>query len=171
MQIVPYIVSQEEAYHFDNVFFGNSSNRNIENITTDTHNLSDRLPFPERKFREDRMIVSVYIIGGLSLLGAIVSIFAGISLLSLLRKKERKELKKGMIDTLTNPEEKKIIDILEENNGELTQSELVKQSGISKVKIHRIIKHLENLQVVSKFPYGVTNKVILTNKHHEEDVK
>lgn len=96
-----------------------------------------------------------------SFLGSVISILAGLSLFNLLRKKERKELTKSVIDSMTTPEEKLVIRELEANNDELTQSELVKRTKLSKVKVHRIVKRLESLNVVSKYPYGITNKIKL----------
>lgn len=104
----------------------------------------------------------------ISFLGSVISILAGLSLMDLLRKKERKELTKNVIDLMTTPEEKIVIKELEENNNELTQSELVKRTKLSKVKIHRIIKRLESLKVVSKYPYGITNKIKLEKKIYKE---
>jgi len=62
---------------------------------------------------------------------------------------------------MLTPEEKVVIKLLKENDGELTQSELVTRTKLSKVKVHRVIKRLESLNVVSKYPYGVTNKIKL----------
>lgn len=104
----------------------------------------------------------------LSFLGSAISILAGLSLMDLLRKKERKELTKSVIDTMTTPEEKIVIKELEKNNGELTQSDLVKKTGLSKVKVHRIVKRLESLEIVKKYPYGVTNKIKLEKSLYEE---
>lgn len=103
-----------------------------------------------------------------SLSGSVISILAGLSLMDLLRKKEKKELTKSVIDSMTTPEEKTVIKELEENNDELTQSELVKRTKLSKVKVHRIIKRLESLKVVSKYPYGITNKIKLEKKIYKE---
>ncbi len=98
---------------------------------------------------------------GISLLGSIISILAGISMLILIRKHERKSITKNMIDTLTTPEEKISLEELERKGGELTQSELVKNTGLSKVKIHRVVKRLEELGILNKYPYGMTNKLKL----------
>lgn len=81
--------------------------------------------------------------------------------MNLLRAKETKELKKDVIDSMILPDEKLMIKELEKNNGELTQSELVKKIGLSKVKVHRIIKRLESLGIIRKRHYGVTNKIKL----------
>ena len=111
-------------------------------------------------------LLSPFII--ISFLGSIISIFAGISLLDLLRKKERKEITKDVVDSMIMPDEKIVIKELEGNNGELTQSDLVKNTKLSKVKVHRIIKRLESLGIISKYPYGVTNKIKLEKRFYEE---
>lgn len=99
-----------------------------------------------------------------SSLGLIISLLAGFSLMDLLKKKEQKELTKNVINTMLTPEEKTVIQVLEENDDELPQSELVSRTKLSKVKISRIIKRLESLKVISKYPYGMTNKIKLERK-------
>jgi len=58
-------------------------------------------------------------------------------------------------------EERAIMNALITNNGELTQSEIAKKTGLSRVKISRILKSLEQRKIVTKTPKGMTNKVIL----------
>ena len=105
----------------------------------------------------------------LTFTGAVVSILAGVSLINLLRKKERNELKREIVGSMITPEEKSVILELEKENGELTQSELVSKTGLGKVKIHRILKRLEALGIVRKIPYGMTNKIRLEKKLSEEE--
>ncbi len=104
----------------------------------------------------------------ISFFGSIISILAGLSLMDLLRIKEKKELTKSVIDTMTTPDEQMVIRALEKNSGEMTQSELVKKTNLSKVKIHRVIKRLERLKIISKYPYGVTNKIKLEKEIYQE---
>ena len=111
-------------------------------------------------------LLSPFII--ISLLGSVISIFAGLSLLDLLRKRERKEITKDVVDSMVMPDEKIVIKELEVNDGELTQSDLVRKTKLSKVKVHRIVKRLESLKIVSKYPYGVTNKIKLEKRLYEE---
>lgn len=103
-----------------------------------------------------------------TLFGSVISILAGTSLINLLRAKETKELKKEVIDSMIMPDEKIVIKELERSNGELTQSDLVRKTKLSKVKVHRIVKRLESLKIVSKYPYGVTNKIKLEKSLYEE---
>ena len=105
---------------------------------------------------------------GAFLFGSLISILAGISLMNLLRAKETKELKKDVIESMIMPDEKIIIKELERNNGEMTQSDLVRRTNLSKVKVHRIVKRLESLGIVSKYPYGITNKIKLEKSLYEE---
>ncbi|MFH1072453.1 MAG: MarR family transcriptional regulator [Nanoarchaeota archaeon] len=108
------------------------------------------------RFRTQRILPLIA-----TLCGSIISIFAGISLLNLLRHRESKELKKELLDAIILPDEKLVIQELEKHDGELTQSELVTRTKLSKVKVHRIVKRLESLGIVKKYPYGLTNKIRL----------
>ena len=69
---------------------------------------------------------------------------------------------------MTTPEEKLVIRILNENGGELTQSELVRRTRLSKVRVHRVIKRLESLNIVDKYSYGLTNKIKLNDSVFDE---
>ena len=88
--------------------------------------------------------------------------------MNLLRAKETKELKKEVIESMILPDEKIVIKELERSNGEMTQSDLVRRTNLSKVKVHRIVKRLESLGIVSKYPYGITNKIKLEKSLYEE---
>jgi uncharacterized membrane protein len=94
-----------------------------------------------------------------TLFGSIVSLIAGVCLINLLRAKESKEIRRSTLDAVILPDEKIVLMELEKNRGEMTQSELVKRTGLSKVKVHRVIKRLESLSIVTKYPYGLTNKI------------
>ncbi len=118
-------------------------------------------PPPPREFREDRMARVARNTMITSLVGCIVSILAGISILDLVRKKEKRELTKSIIESMTTPEEKKVISALEDAGGELTQAQIVDKVRLTKVKAHRIIKRLEQMKIITKYPYGVTNKIVL----------
>jgi uncharacterized membrane protein len=132
------------------------------NQTPDFSNMSGIFPPPPRpEFREDRMARVARNTMITSLIGCIVSILAGISILDLVRKKEKRELTKSIIESMTTPEEKKVISALEDAGGELTQAQIVDNVRLTKVKAHRIIKHLEQMKIITKYPYGVTNKIVL----------
>src|SRR3989344_6441477 len=118
-------------------------------------NNSNMTELPEMRERVVRLEARTrgffYIILATSLGGSIISIFAGLSILSLLKKKETKELTKSIVDTMTTSDEKSVMEEIEKTGGEGTQSELVKATGLSKVKVHRIVKRLELLKIVKKY--------------------
>jgi hypothetical protein len=97
------------------------------------------------------------------LLGSIVSLLAGINLYNINKQKQKITISEKWIDNITNSDEKKIISLLKENNNVLTQSQIVKESRLSKVKIHRIILKLQSNNIIEKFKYGQTNKIRLKN--------
>lgn len=119
--------------------------------------------FSRERFRQSSAFA--YPIGYISLMGSIISILAGLSLLDILRKKEKAKITNDVIETMTTPDEKIVLSELEGAGGELTQSDMVRRTGLSTVKIHRVIKRLEMLGIVKKYPYGMTNKIRLEVKH------
>ena len=95
------------------------------------------------------------------LIMGIISLLSGISIWNLIREKEIKSTKKAILDVFLLPEEKKVINEIEKYGGSLTQSEIVKSTGFSRVKVHRIIKNLERKNLIIKQQYGMTNKILL----------
>jgi uncharacterized membrane protein len=95
------------------------------------------------------------------LIMGIISLLAGFTIWNLVREKEIKTTKKAILDVFLLPEEKKVLSEIEKYGGTLTQSEIVKTTGFSRVKIHRIIKNLEKKNLIMKQQYGMTNKIIL----------
>jgi uncharacterized membrane protein len=90
-----------------------------------------------------------------------VSMLAGFSIWSLIREREAKHMKKSMISMLLLPEEKMVLDEIEKYGGSVTQSELAKGLGLTRVKVHRIVRSLEKKNLVLKNEYGMTNKITL----------
>ena len=60
-----------------------------------------------------------------------------------------------------NPPEQKIIQILLKNKGEMLQSQISKIDDMTKLKVHRIIKSLEQKNIVKAEHYGKTKKINL----------
>lgn len=107
--------------------------------------------------------------GVFSLFGMIVSLLAGLELQKIPKTIKNDEIEEripeGNMDSdMLLPEEIKVVKTLEENNGSMTQNELVYATGFSKVKIHRIIKKLELKKIISKYDYGMTNKIKLEKR-------
>ncbi len=117
---------------------------------------------------QSNISMSFYSIVFVSLLGSVTSITAGISLWFLLKKKERKKLTDDIVSTMTTEDEKRVMRVLEDHGNELTQSEIVKRTKLSKVKVHRVVKRLESLGIVDKYSYGMTNKIRLRDLHEKK---
>ncbi|MCX6799326.1 MAG: winged helix-turn-helix transcriptional regulator [Candidatus Diapherotrites archaeon] len=99
--------------------------------------------------------------------GGLISIFAGFAIMSLTRKKEIKRIKHETASNLLLPDEKKIIDLLRKSNYESTQARIAKETGLSKVQVHRAVKRLEAKGALEKHEYGLTNKIILNKELFE----
>ncbi len=66
---------------------------------------------------------------------------------------------------LLNKDEKRVVDIIARNDGQVRQSVIVKESDYSKAKVSRLIKNLKERGVVDTDPIsGRENKVILKIK-------
>ncbi len=81
----------------------------------------------------------------------------------LMYKKEKKEIKKSyskILKTLEKDEKDIFKEILEEK-GTVFQSELVEKTGLSKVKITRVLDRLEGKGLIERKRRGMTNIVIL----------
>jgi uncharacterized membrane protein len=70
------------------------------------------------------------------------------------------EHKRKVASDILEGDEKKIYLIVYEKK-QILQSELVLESGLSKVKVSRLLQKLENKSLLIRKPYGNTNKVIL----------
>ncbi len=103
------------------------------------------------------VVVNILIAGSI-LSGAFVTLF-------FINKSshKRREVHKDTLLTLNflEAEEKKIIKLIIDNRGIVTQSKLVKLSEMNKVKVARILHRLELKGVILREPYGNTNKVEL----------
>ncbi|MBU5689493.1 MAG: winged helix-turn-helix transcriptional regulator [Candidatus Aenigmarchaeota archaeon] len=95
------------------------------------------------------------------LISGAISIISGITILNILKIKEIEKTKKDIINVLLLPEEKIVIDVIKKNGGSLTQKEISKITGYSRVKVHRIVKSLEIKNIIEKREYGMTNKIWL----------
>ncbi len=74
----------------------------------------------------------------------------------------RKE-KKEVIDGVLSVDEKKIVGMIEAGD-EITQKQIVKDTGFSKAKVSKIIRRLEEKGIVEKIPFMATNKLKIKNK-------
>ncbi len=66
-----------------------------------------------------------------------------------------------------NPDERKVIHRIMESNGKVLQSELTRDLGLSKVKIHRIVDKLKQREILTLSTYGKTNSILLNKDVYE----
>ena len=64
-------------------------------------------------------------------------------------------------------DQRKIVEAIIENEGEISQSELPEETELSKVKVSRKLKDLERQEIVRREENGMTNKVMLGEKFEE----
>jgi uncharacterized membrane protein len=95
------------------------------------------------------------------LLSGIILLLGGVSIWRLTRDKELTSTKEKLTSLLLLPEERIILLELKKSKGSMTQSQLVRNTGMSKVKTHRIVNRLASKGIVKKYPYGLTNKIVL----------
>ncbi|MGC8622935.1 MAG: helix-turn-helix transcriptional regulator [Candidatus Micrarchaeia archaeon] len=74
-----------------------------------------------------------------------------------------KSAKSSLLSSMLTPEEKKILSIIEGEEGML-QSDLVAKSGFSKVKVHRMLKKLESMELIKRSRFGITNRIFISEK-------
>jgi uncharacterized membrane protein len=64
-------------------------------------------------------------------------------------------------------DQRKIVEAVIENRGEISQSQLPEETGLSKVKISRKLKDLERQEIIRREENGMTNKVMLGEKFED----
>jgi len=105
-------------------------------------------------------------------IGGIALIICGLKLLRLDREYAHKEVvsdtrksaarqKEKMLDTFLNAHEKRVMELLKSGNEGALQSDLVVKTGYSKVRMHRILKSLENKGLIRRGRFGITNRVFV----------
>jgi uncharacterized membrane protein len=110
--------------------------------------------------------VQTYVASALILIIVIIGIVIMLSreekqiVTKMIREKAgKKEINLNGLDS----EEKKLIQIINGNQGTIFQSELTEKSGFDKVKVSRILDRLEGKQIIERRRRGMTNIVILKN--------
>lgn len=80
----------------------------------------------------------------------------------IVKQKVMQNEKKKQIDfSKLDSEEKKIVQVIQESEGTIFQSELNEKSRFDKVKVTRILDRLEGKQIIQRMRRGMTNVVIL----------
>ena len=83
-------------------------------------------------------------------------------IMQLLNKKQNNKIdaeKYALVMQMLKADEEKAFAEIIKANGEILQNKLVVQTGLSKVKITRILANLERKELITKERYGLTNKI------------
>ena len=91
----------------------------------------------------------------------VILLSGGISIWKLTRDKELTSTKEKLTSLLLLPEERTILLELKKSKGSMTQAQIVRNTGMSKVKAHRVVSKLAAKGIIKKYPYGLTNKIVL----------
>lgn len=91
--------------------------------------------------------------------GMVILIFSSIRILKMFQKIEKNEIEINM-DYLSD-DEKFIINLIMKNGGQMLQNKIVNESGLTKVKVSRIITTLEAKGFIEKRRKGVTNEIVV----------
>lgn len=94
-------------------------------------------------------------------MGGIVLVFAGISIWFLTNEREFKAVKENVTNNMLLPEEKAVLDELKKQGGQLTQKKLSRETGLTRVKVHRVLNRLEEKKLIRRHPYGSTKMVVV----------
>ena len=125
----------------------------------------NRIGPPSFTFSPVRIISSP--VSLLVLFSGIISLIAGITIWRITREHEIRKIKTETAEYLLLPDEKKVIAALKANDYALAQSQITRNSGLSKVQVHRVIKRLESKGLIEKHAFGLTNKIVLKKEFFE----
>ena len=84
-----------------------------------------------------------------------------IGLYFILNKKIRNVVRERKRDISLDDEERQIVSLLKSNDNSLYQSDLIKETGKSKVQMTRVLDRLEAKKVIDRRRRGMTNIIIL----------
>ncbi len=122
-------------------------------------------PFFPRAPMERAFSPQMYI----DLVAGFMFLVAGLTIWYLIREEEISILKDQMADIFLLPEEKSILNEMKKANGEITQKDLVNKTGLTKVKIHRMLNKLENKGIIKRIPYGMTKKIVIDKSNEKRE--
>lgn len=93
---------------------------------------------------------------------AFLFLVAGLYIVFLpyLKKEEKQEFKEVDVSKL-DEDEKKIYTILKNSTGSVYQTDIIKETGYSKVKVTRILDKMEVGQIIERKRRGMTNIIVL----------
>lgn len=116
-------------------------------------------------------VINVFFNFLIPFVGGLLLVVSGLTMLKYrnytVRQSARNRLTKrfnversNLINSMLSADERKVLSILNSEGG-ILQSELPVKSGFSKVKVHRILKKLEGMNMIKRSRFGITNKVFI----------
>lgn len=129
-------------------------NWNFNNITTD-QSLKVQILYEPLKSGFPFTILIVAIVAFLSSVTGLLLLYR--------RSKRSKEVILSVLDDF----EKKIIEIISNSGGEINQRKIVAESNLSKAKVSRVVKRLQERGLIEVIRLGRTNKIKLIRKKFE----
>ncbi len=116
----------------------------------------DMTECPAHKSNVPWLIISGFVVSAILAIAGLVLIFNKIKII------EHKDEIEFKIDTSRlDEDEKKILDILRNKEGSSYQSDLIKETTFSKVKITRILDKMELKKIIERKRRGMTNIIVL----------
>ncbi|MGD9130207.1 MAG: hypothetical protein PVH73_01370 [Candidatus Bathyarchaeota archaeon] len=67
----------------------------------------------------------------------------------------------GLLEKITNPDEKRVVSLIIDEGGTIFQSQLVDRSGYSKSKVSLILDRLEAKKILERKRHGMSNAIVL----------
>lgn len=136
-----------------------SFNAALEKVINDT--CTDGPTCPMHTSLSLQRVISYSLIGLLVLVGAFITFFMREKSLPLETKKTlSEEEKKRALENLDD-EEKQVMNLVLREQGSIYQSDLIKDTQLTKVKVTRILDKLEGRGLIERKRRGMTNIVIL----------
>ncbi len=140
-----------------------SFNMALDNIVNDT--CTHGLKCPMQITLRNQEIISYSLMGLLVLVGLFVAFFMKEDLDEY--KKEIKLSPEEVNQKIENlePEEKSVMQIVLREEGSVYQSDLIKETNLSKVKVSRLLDRLEGKGLIERKRRGMTNIIILKREN------
>lgn len=82
----------------------------------------------------------------------------------VLEKREHRDLDIRKVYRRLSDDERSIVQFLFNNDGQVLQSDLTKMLDVPRYKVSRMLNRLENIGVLTRQKYGMTNIVILNSE-------
>lgn len=157
---VGYLVIGIAAVFFFIVLSFNNALKSIVNVSC-THGVECPMHFT--LFTQE--VISYGLVGLLVLVGIVVAFFLKDQQTTIIhnnheKKKLTQEEKNEKLEAL-DEDEKKVMQIIMREEGSVYQSDVIKETGLSKVKVSRLLDKIEGKGLIERKRRGMTNVIVL----------